>query len=411
MIRQPKPVPPSGRRIVFVIEKLAQRSGGAERVLIETANALAARGHEVEILSHEPRGKGPFYDTAPGVVVSNLLPPRSGWRFFTEWIRSRLTFLPDYPVLDRIVGIARDGGFTRRLERHLRATRPDVVIGFMPPAISALAKAKVDHPMRRVASMHNAPEQDFQNPERWNHTRLDQRRRLALMSRIDRIAVLLPEYRDWYSEDLRRSVCVLPNAVTPRAAEVTGREKVVMAVGRLATVKRHGLLIDCWKTIAPAFPGWELRIWGDGPLKEDLAARIRGESIPAVTLMGHRSDVADHYLTASILAHPAEFEGFPLAVTEALAAAMPVVGFADCSGLNRLVQDGVNGRLVSAGDGSDTARRTAFTEALSGLMQNEALREALAAGGPPSMAPYAPDRVIDLWEEILFADRMPCASA
>lgn len=407
MIRQPRPVRPSGRRIVFVIEKLAMRSGGAERVLIETANALAARGHEVEILSHEPRGKGPFYDTAPGVMTANLMSPRSGWRAIVEMIRSRLTFLPDYPVLDRIVGHARDGGFVRRLRRHLRATRPDVAIAFMPPAISALARARVDHPMRRVASMHNAPEQDFQNPERWNHTRLDQRRRLRLMSHMDRIAVLLPEYRDWYRADLRPAVCVLPNAVTPRAPSDAVRERVVMAVGRLATVKRHDLLLDCWKTVAPDFPDWHLRIWGDGPLKDQLATRIAEERIPAVTLMGHRTDVSDHYQTAAILAHPAEFEGFPLAVTESLAAGLPVVGFADCSGLNRLVEDGVNGVLVP----NQPSRHEAFARELAKVMRDDALRAAMSAAGPASMAPYAPDRVIDLWEEILFADAVPCASA
>ena len=65
------------RRVAFVIDKLAERSGGAERVLIETANALAARGHLVEILTHEHRGKPPFYPLAFGVTHTNLRRPQA----------------------------------------------------------------------------------------------------------------------------------------------------------------------------------------------------------------------------------------------------------------------------------------------------------------------------------------------
>jgi glycosyltransferase involved in cell wall biosynthesis len=114
-------------------------------------------------------------------------------------------------------------------------------------------------------------------------------------------------------------------------------------------------------------------------------------------------DIEEQYLGASILAHPAEFEGFPLAVTEALASGLPVIGFEDCSGLNRLVTHGVNGLLVAAeGD-----RVSNFAEALRSLMKNEDLRLKLAQAGPPSMAIYAPDAVVDLWEDMLFADAVP----
>lgn len=394
---------PQAKRIAFVIEKLAQRSGGAERVLIDTANALSLRGHHVEIISHEYRGLPPFYATSPGVILSNLcMPQRPRWKQILHPFRKALHRLPDLPPLDRAVWVSRNGAFWRRLQQHLRATRPDAVIGFMPPAISAIALAKTDHPMRRIASMHNAPAQDFRNPQRWDPSRLDRRRRFDLMSKIDKIAVLLPEYRDWYPEKLQDRVLVLPNAVTPVASEVlaaSNRGHTVVSVGRLATVKRHGMLIDGWSRLAERFPAWKLQIFGEGPIKADLEAQILALGLKdKVTLMGHRPDIAQYYLTSSILAHPAEFEGFPLAVTEALASGLPVVGFEDCSGLNRLVQDGVNGRLVSAeGD-----RAGNFAEALGQLMADPGLRRSLGAAGPGSVAAYAPDKIIDMWEQMLF---------
>lgn len=410
MPAQPTPLRLTGRRIAFVIDRLAGRSGGAERVLIETANALARRGHQVEVVTHEFRKGLPFYPLVPGVILSNLRPNRPAWRRSINWARRRVETAPEMAGLRHLAWLSRHGGFWRRLGTHLRATRPDAVVAFMPPAVSALALAWTDQPLRRVASMHNAPEQDFLNPERWDGSHMDRERRLALMSRMDRIAVLLPQYRDWYAPQMHGRIAVLPNAVTPirpeRLADAQ-RGRVVMSVGRLATVKRHALLIAAWERVAKAFPGWELRIFGEGPLRDILQAQVAATGLSSIRLMGHTREIGEEYLSSSILAHPAEFEGFPLAVTEALASALPVVGFEDCSGLNALVRDGENGVLVPAsGD-----RTEAFAVALAQLMGDEEGRRILGAAGPGSMAAYQPAAVTLMWEELLFGDELPPESS
>ncbi|MDB5661601.1 MAG: glycosyltransferase family 4 protein [Cypionkella sp.] len=395
------------RKLLFIIDRLANRSGGAERVLIETAKALANRGHTVEIVSHEFRRGRPFYQTAAGVVHSNIRPPRRGLRILTGRLRNLFErHAPDWPLLDRLIWLSRNGGFWRRLQRYIETTRPDVAIAFMPPAMTALGMVRTQHPMRRVASTHNVPEQDFCNPERWDPSRLDRRRRLAMLAKMDRIAVLLPEFREFFSGSLRARVLLMPNAVAQvdsgQLAKAQ-RKPIVMSVGRLAPVKRHELLIEAWAQVTADFPKWELQIYGDGPLRPQLEDRIKELALGTVMLMGHQQDVAERYRKAMILAHPAEFEGFGLAPAEAMVSAVPVIGFADCSGVNTLVTHGVNGLLVAAeGD-----RVSNFAEALRSLMKNENLRLELAQAGPPSMAIYAPDAVVDLWEDMLFADAVP----
>lgn len=399
--------PPDARRICFVIEKLADRSGGAERVLIETANALATSGYTVEILTHEHRGKPPFYPLAFGVTHTNLRRPKALRGLFRrkldEW-RERAYQIRDIPApLDRLIWFSKHGGFWRRLERHLALHQPAAVIAFLPPAISALALAQPGYPLRRIASTHNAPEQDFRNPERWDPSALDRRRRWALMSRMDLIMVLLPEYRDWYPAHLRDKVVVVPNAVKPiPEARRNGRRKPwVISIGRLAAVKRHELLLDAWAQLAPEFPNWRLRIFGQGPLEAHLKARIKTLNIgDQARLMGHTQEIEQEYLQSAILAHPAEFEGFPLAVTEALAAGLPVVGFEDCSGLNRLVVPDVNGLLAP----STGNRLEAFTQALRSLMQDEAHRTKMGQAAPETMRPYCPETVTALWVTCLERD-------
>lgn len=398
----------SRRKVCFIVEKLADRSGGAERVLIETANALAMRGHEVEILSHEFRGKPPFYPLAFGVIHTNLRPSRD----IRGTLRTRVDLWREqfhqvkphtFPI-DRLLWLSQHGGFWRRLQRHLALHRPDVAIAFMPPAISALARARPGYPLRKVASTHNAPEQDFHNPARWDPNPLDRKRRFDLMREMDLIMVLLPDYRDWYPPELRAKVAVVPNAVYPvgpRASQSERHSKMVLSVGRLAAVKRHDLLIEAWARLAVEFPDWELRIYGTGPLKEQLRERIHHLGLSAkVKLMGHTKKILDQYLSAEILAHPAEYEGFPLAVTEALAAGLPVIGFEDCSGLNQLVLAGRNGILVPT-NGDRTA---VFADVLARLMRDASARRRMGREAPETVRQYAPDTVSDLWERLLYTN-------
>jgi glycosyltransferase involved in cell wall biosynthesis len=394
------------QKVSFVIDKLAGRSGGAERVLIETANALAARGHQVEILSHESRGAAPFYPLALGVIHTNLRRPaaargrlRRKLDAQREGLHHRVSSFP-FPA-DHLMWQSKHGAFWRRLERHLDLHRPDVAIAFLPPAITALGLCRPRYPLRRVASLHNVPQHDLQNPARWDPNPLDRKRRMAALEAHDAITVLLPEFRDWFDEPLRAKISIVPNKVQPVSQarrDRAVRQKTVLSVGRLAPVKRHGLLVEAWGKIAADFPDWQVKIFGTGPLRKELAARIREAGLEdQVLLMGHTDAIDKEYLSASLLCHPAEYEGWGLAVTEAMAAGVPAIGFADCPGVNQLIDDGQNGLLVSeAGDAAEN-----LAQALASLMGDDARREALGENGPDSVRDYAPEKVIDRWEDIL----------
>lgn len=398
------------RRICFVIDRLAGRSGGAERILIETANGLAARGHEVQIVSHETRVGAPFYPLALGVVHINLRRPqavRNRLRRRLDEVRETLhreVRLYGFPV-GHLLWFSKHGAFWRRLQQHLAAHEPDVAVAFLPPAITALGLARPSPGLYRVASLHNVPAHDLANPARWDPNPLDRARRMAALERYDAVTVLLPEFRDWFPDRLRDRVAILPNPVPPvpaAARAAAARGKVVLSVGRLAPVKRQDVLIEAWARLAGEFPDWELRIFGVGPSKAALAEAIRARGLGArVRLMGHTDAIGAEYLGASIVCHPAEHEGWGLAVTEALAAGTPPVGFADCPGVNQLIRDGETGLLVAPGDD----RAAALAAALAELIRDPELRAVLGAAGPASVAAFAPERALTLWEDMLYGER------
>jgi glycosyltransferase involved in cell wall biosynthesis len=402
------------RKVCFVVDKLAGRSGGAERILIGTANALSARGHEVQILTHEARGIAPFYPLAPGVIHTNLWRPqavRNRLRRRVDALRNKLHARYKTPLFpfDHLLWASKYGAFWRRLEIHLAAHQPDVAIAFLPPAIAALGRARSSPGLRRIASLHNVPEQDYHNPARWDPSPLDRRRRWAGLEACDAITVLLPEFREWFAADMRLRISIMPNPVPPVPPDHLARrapQKVVLSVGRLAPVKRQDLLIDAWAKLATDFPDWTLRIFGIGPDQQALETRIRDLGLGGkVLLMGHTDTIQKEYLSAAILCHPAEYEGWGLAVTEALAAGLVPVGFADCSGINQLIRDGETGLLVAPESGSRKDRVHALAKALSRLMIDPDCRDRLGAAGPASMCAFAPEQVIDRWEDLLYAEK------
>ena len=396
-------------KVIFVIQKLAELRGGAERVTTETARALSERGFDVSIACFEPSRGEPVYDTGP-VRVINLFPAIGAGRPATQRAPSAtprkrrlerlLKALPNGLGLGHLKWTFTHGFFARRLRRMIKAERPDVIIAAMRPAITASAFAARGTSTSVVAVLHNVPSADYDDTTRWDQNPVYRRRSLEAFNYCDRILVLLEEFREWFPPLLRERVEVLPNAVSRLSLPDTAlkRDNFILSVGRLTAVKRVDLLIEAWGRIAKHHPDWRLVICGTGPEEERLRAAVHRLSLQGqVSLEGDCPETGPYYDRASILCHPAAHEGFGLAVAEALVHGLPAVGFANCPGVNTLIRDGKNGLLVQP---SDNPAAT-LSEALERLITDAELREKLSERAPASMAEYAPDKIYAHWEALL----------
>jgi glycosyltransferase involved in cell wall biosynthesis len=95
-----------------------------------------------------------------------------------------------------------------------------------------------------------------------------------------------------------------------------------------------------------------LLIVGDGPLKPDLEGFVREQAIPDVLFAGfvNQSEMPMAYAVADIFVLPSiERETWGLAVNEAMNFGLPIVVSDKVGCAADLVQDGVNGCIVSAG--------------------------------------------------------------
>ncbi|HEV3119074.1 MAG TPA: glycosyltransferase [Gemmataceae bacterium] len=135
--------------------------------------------------------------------------------------------------------------------------------------------------------------------------------------------------------------------------------RIVGAAGRLSPEKGFSKLVEAATTLVPRDNGLGFVLFGDGPLRDALAHQVRAYGLEhRFVLAGHRTDLDALLPFLDLLVLPSYTEGLPNVVLEAFAAGVPVVATA-VGGTPELVEDGVNGYLVAAGDPVSLAERIA----------------------------------------------------
>ncbi len=132
-------------------------------------------------------------------------------------------------------------------------------------------------------------------------------------------------------------------------------DAVIGIVSKLWEGKGHDLLIRAFKEIRKQKPQARLVIVGGGHLLESLktlASRL--ELSDAVIFTGFLEDVPRIIATFDVAVLPSYFEGMGRVLLEAMAMEKPVVG-TRVGGIPDLIEEGLNGCLVSPGDEKELA--------------------------------------------------------
>jgi glycosyltransferase involved in cell wall biosynthesis len=131
----------------------------------------------------------------------------------------------------------------------------------------------------------------------------------------------------------------------------------MVAIGRLVEQKGQLLLIEALSSVVAAHPNLHLTLVGDGEMRGEIEAGIKSRGLEKnVTITGwvDEARVRQELADAHALIMPSFAEGLPMVIMEAMAAARPVVA-TYIAGIPELVQSGVNGWLVPAGDANSLA--------------------------------------------------------
>jgi glycosyltransferase involved in cell wall biosynthesis len=177
------------------------------------------------------------------------------------------------------------------------------------------------------------------------------------------------------------------------------RPRCITTVACLREEKRIDVLIEAAPAILAKYPDAEFRIVGEGSCRDELVALARHKGVfPRFRFLGHREDVPAVLAQADIFVLPSRSEAFPNALTEAMAAGVPVVATA-VGGIPELVTDGETGRLVPTGDPMALAR--AVLELLDEPMRAAELGR---AGRRRIEETYSFDRMVDAFSTLYLSE-------
>lgn len=170
-------------------------------------------------------------------------------------------------------------------------------------------------------------------------------------------------------------------------------------MGRLSKDhKRPHLLIEAFAGLADEFPNWNVELWGaeDGKAYyKELQLLIKKHHLEnRVFLKGPTNDVSSVLQQGDIFAFPSAYEGFGLALGEAMSMGLPAVGYKSCSAVNELIKDGENGYLCED-------RIEPLKIALQKIMKNQQIRMQMGKGAKISMEKYSSKAIRNEWNILL----------
>jgi GalNAc-alpha-(1->4)-GalNAc-alpha-(1->3)-diNAcBac-PP-undecaprenol alpha-1,4-N-acetyl-D-galactosaminyltransferase len=232
---------------------------------------------------------------------------------------------------------------------------------------------------------------------------------VSVSKAIDRSFAWLPKERR----------AVIHNPLPVMAPQLTSQPKPplgldphrpwIVSMGRLSHAKGHDVLLKAFARIAERFPQWQLVIIGDGELREQLhqlaGALMEKRRVIFTGALASPFAVLCH---AQIFVLASRYEGFPMAVAEALACGLPVIA-TDCpsrprkfgergvvaGGIRELIRDGIDGLLVPR------ENPVALADAILRLIEDPQERTRLAQQATAGMTRFSREEVVEGWEQLM----------
>ena len=349
-------------KLSFVTANLG--SGGAERVTSLLANQFCQRGYEVEIIFFRDRQL--FYEIDDGVKIVIL-----GEECHSTALWRKMLWLRHY----------------------VKKTRPDIIIPFRVSVYCTTILSLLGISVPIIASERIDPHVP---DSYWTLLRK------LLLPFVKRLVVQTQYIKSYYPKFIQKKTIVIPNPVRNEVfKEESGEWRVerkqnrIISVGRLYPQKNQEMMIRAFAKVADKFPGWQLVIYGEGPLRESLELIVESlEMQGRVLLPGRTEHVIEELRKSKIFCMSSDYEGMSNSMIEAICVGLPIIT-TDVSGVKELVEVGVNGFVVPFGDVDKLS--TSFEKLMnSGQLINDFSKSSYA-----KRELFKIDSIVGQWEKLI----------
>lgn len=379
------------RIVMLTTVRFHKAKGGTEKVMIDTANALAQRGYQVTILYNDKNGNDPGFPLSTSVtaincstektpiLVSGLIRKVRAFSLFKEKYKKKLALLRlkklasifkrQILINPADIYITYDTKLSAMLVREF-GIKGNIIttLQFNPEYIASLVDTKYLEPYIGEAGPIQLLKEEF----------------------VKSAKILFPHCKQFI---------IIPNAICPTFHQSNHCNKIIINIGRVCPQKNQQLLAEAFGIIHSTYKDWKVKIWGEYHLDKEYTNNLKKiissyNMESQFELLGPTDNVYEKLQHASIFAFPSTFEGFGIALGEAMATGLPCIGLKNCPAVNTLVKDRENG-LLCENTKEDLAKCLLL------LMENQALRSQYGQKARNDISAYHPEKVWNLWEKAI----------
>ena len=368
--------------------------GGIETVTTMLASAFAADGHNVAIVS---------FIHKDGTDLLEQLHPSVKWHELPEAsldspanLNALKTILADFKP-DKVIFQDSYANIQNLLFKAMGKGRPFVAEHSAP----SFSLARRMNPLTAIEVAKRIILFFFRPVFVARRFRYESARRKELFDHADHYVILSQNYRDRIEQmvgaERMGKLRVIPNPVAGNFCEVdlTAKKKQMLFVGSLIAMKGVDRLLEIWRELESRHPDWEFVIVGDGVERPRLEAMVTRSGIGRVRFEGFRRDIAQCYRDASIFVMASDFEGWPMALGEAMQQGCVPVVYDSFAAASDIIDDGVNGRVVRH------FHHKAYVAAVNELMGNANKRISMAVAARQKSQKYCVENVKNKWYDLL----------
>ncbi len=349
-------------KITWIVNNINQ-AGGVEQVVLGLSGYFSkALGHDLKIISVNSKETCTFFPVDESVRIQHL---GIDWRTET------------FPQLLKLIG------------NIMKSLDSDILLTCHPTISYAVVLNKRKFNGKIVVTQHDA--NDYYSKKRLFCNSV-------LFRLADKFIVLTESDRQSYAK-LKCPSEVIPNAnFKPDQARASLNSKIILAAGRIETVKGFDRLVNAFSEIADKHPEWKLCICGAGSQEGSLRSQIEDlHLMDRVILPGMVKNIDEYMQNASVFALSSRSEGFSLVLIEAMSHGLPVVSF-DLPAVHEICE-GKAALTVNQGDIHE------FSQKLDAVISSASLLQSLGENAYELSKRYSvasiAERWVSLFQELL----------
>lgn len=205
----------------------------------------------------------------------------------------------------------------------------------------------------------------------------------------------LNKARDFFGKEVINKSFVIPNSFVPTIAPFDGeREKVIVSAGRFVPEKGYDTLIKAFSIVHESHPDYTLKLYGEGPEKENyIRLSVELGIDDYISYPGYSHNLSKDMCNSSVYVLSSKYEGIPNSLIEAMACGIPTVS-TNCTpgGPAFLTDNETRGLLVPVDDVEAMAMN------INRIIDSPDIANQLSCRGLEVVEMLAPEKIDHLWD-------------